>query len=151
MGSLLGFETVVNLAQDIELGFVVAVMPVGTFSEQYSQGGTTTTNSYEITAYELGLNLRWLIGEGPVKVFIAAGPLLGAISINYSNVVNDVPINGNLTSWGFGGQVQLGVVFYVLGNISFGPLVTLQAIRANNFSGDLIDTANNLDINATLY
>jgi hypothetical protein len=39
----------------------------------------------------------------------------------------------------------------VLGNISFGPLVTLQAVSANNFSGDLIDNANNLDINATLY
>ena len=151
MAAYLGFEPVVNLAQDIELGFVVAVMPVGTFSEQYSQGGTTTTNSYEITAYELGLNLRWLIGEGPVKFFIAAGPLLAPISINYSNVVNDVPINGNFTSWAFGGQVQLGVDFHVLGNISFGPLVTLQAVSANNFSGDLIDNANNLDINATLY
>jgi tetratricopeptide (TPR) repeat protein len=151
VAAYLGFEPVVNLAQDIELGFVVAVMPVGTFSEQYSQGGITTSNSYEITAYELGLNLRWLIGEGPVKFFIAAGPLLAPISINYSNVMNDVPINGNFTSWGFGGQVQLGVDFHVLGNISFGPFVTLQAISANNFSGDLIDNANNLDINATLY
>jgi len=151
MSAYLGFEPVVNLEQDIELGFIVAVEPVGTFNEQYSQYGNTTTNSYTITAYELGLNLRWLIGEGPVKFFIAAGPLLAPISINYSSTVNNVPITGNFSSWGFGGQVQLGVDFRMLGNISFGPFVTLQAISANNFTGDLIDNSNNLDIGSTLY
>src|ERR1700677_2704757 len=150
VAAYLGFEPVVNLEDDIELGFIVAAIPVGTFTEQYSQGGITTTNSFMITGYTLGFNLRWLIGEGPVKFFIAAGPLLTPISINYSNVVNDVPINGNFTSWGFGGQVQLGVDFHVLGNISFGPLVTLQAISANNFSGDLIDNSNNTDLNGIL-
>jgi tetratricopeptide (TPR) repeat protein len=147
----LGFEPVVNLENDIELGLIVAVEPVGTFSEQYSQSGITTTNSYVITAYELGLNLRWLIGEGPVKFFIAGGPLLVPISINYSSVVNDVPTTGNFSSWGFGGQLQLGVDFHLLGNISFGPVVTIQAMGANNFTGDLINNANNLDQGATLY
>jgi len=147
----LGFEPVVNLEQDIELGFIVAVEPVGTFSEQYSQFGVTTTNTAVITAYELGLNFRWLIGEGPVKFFIAAGPLLAPISINYSTVVNDVPVTGNFTSWGFGAQGQVGVDFHIFGGISFGPLITFQAIGANNFSGDLIDNANNLDMAGTLY
>jgi tetratricopeptide (TPR) repeat protein len=147
----LGFEPVVNLENDIELGFIVAVEPVGTFNEQYSQNGSTTTNSYTITAYELGLDLRWLIGEGPVKFFIAGGPLLVPISINYNSTVNDVPTTGNFSSWGFGGQLQLGVDFHVLGNISFGPVVTIQAMGANNFTGDLINNSNNLDVGAALY
>ncbi len=151
MSAYLGFEPVVNLEQDIELGFIVAVLPVGTFSEQYSQSGITTTNSFAITAYELGVNFRWLIGEGPVKFFIAAGPLLAPISINYSRVVNDVPVTGNFTSWGFGAQAQVGIDFHVLGSISFGPFVTLQAIGADNFSGDLTDNSNNLDQAGTLY
>jgi tetratricopeptide (TPR) repeat protein len=78
MAAYIGFEPVVNLEQDIELGFVVAAIPVGTVSEQYSQGGITTTNSFMITGYVLGLNLRWLIGEGPVKFFIAAGASVDA-------------------------------------------------------------------------
>lgn len=150
VAAYIGFEPVVNLEQDIELGFVVAALPVGTVSEQYSQGGITTTNSFAITGYVLGLNLRWLMGEGPVKFFIAAGPLLTPISINYSHVVNDVPINGNFSSLGFGGQVQVGVDFHVSG-IAFGPLITFQAISANNFSGDVVDNSNNTDLNGTLY
>ncbi len=150
VAAYIGFEPVVNLEQDIELGFVVGAIPVGTVSEQYTQGGITTTNSFMITGYVLGLNLRWLIGEGPVKFFIAAGPLLTPISINYSQVVNDVPINGNFSSWGFGGQAQVGVDFHVSG-IAFGPLITFQAISANNFSGDVVDNSNNTDQNGILY
>lgn len=58
----IGFEPVVNLEKDIELGLLIASIPVGTFSEQYSQGNLSVSNSYQITGYVLGLNLRWLIG-----------------------------------------------------------------------------------------
>jgi hypothetical protein len=75
---------------------------------------------------------------------------LTPISINYSHVVNDVPVNGNFSSWGFGGQAQVGVDFHMSG-ISFGPLITFQAISANNFSGDVVDNSNNTDQNGTLY
>jgi hypothetical protein len=151
LSAFLAFEPVVNLEPDIELGFLIASIPVGTFTEDYEQGGNSTINSYAITAYELGLNLRWLIGEGPVKFFLAGGPLLTPISITYTQSVNAVPETGQFVSWGFGGQLQLGIDFHVDNNIAFGPFVTLQAVSANNFTGNVTDNANNVNTTGTLY
>ncbi len=147
----IGFEPVVNLEPDIEMGLLIASIPVGTFSEQYTQGSLNVTNTYAITGYVLGLNFRWLIGDGPVKFFLAAGPLVTPISINYTNTVNSVPTTGNFTSWAMGGQGQMGIDFHLSSNISFGPFVSFQAITANSFTGTLVDNSNNINTTATLY
>jgi tetratricopeptide (TPR) repeat protein len=151
MTTELGVEPTVNLDTNVELGFLVAAIPVGTVTEQYSQPNVYKTASYAITSYVLGLNLRWLQGDGPVKFFMAVGPLLAPISINYNYTVNEVPVTGSFTGWGLGGQVQIGLDIHLDNNISFGPMLSLQAISANNFSGTLIDNSNNIDANGTLY
>ena len=45
----------------------------------------------------------------------------------------------------------MGIDYHLNDNIAFGPYVTLQAVSANNFSGDLVDNATNIDTTATLY
>lgn len=151
LSAFLAFEPTVNLEPDIELGFLVAAIPVGTMSENYSNNGQTQSYSFGVTAFELGLNLRWLIGDGPVKFFIAAGPMLTPISVSYNATANQVPLTGNFISWGFGGQAQLGIDIHVDNNISFGPFVSLQAVSADNFTGNVTDSTNNINTTGTLY
>ncbi len=148
--ALIGFEPVLKLDTNFELGFPIATIPAGTFSEKFQNSSTNFTDSFDITGFSLGINLRYVFSKGAIRPFISAGPVLVPIIINYSSTMSSVPTTGSFSSLGLGGQAQLGVDVHLGENFAFGPYVGYQLASANSFSGTVTNNANSLNTTGEL-
>jgi tetratricopeptide (TPR) repeat protein len=141
-----GVEPVVRLGASFEIGLPFAILPVGTVSESYSDSqGNTDSESYNISAFSIGLNARYLMNIGKdMQVFIAGGPRFIPISIDYKSSSSDTSgtfdsKSGTFTSSAFGGQIQLGLDWHLGDTFVVSPFGGFQFASANLFTGTLTD------------
>ena len=73
------------------------------------------------------------------------------VSINYTELVNSVPVSGNFTGVGLGAQVQLGFDVYLDKAFAFGPFVSYAFANVSSFNGTIVDNTNNINTTGELY
>jgi hypothetical protein len=112
-------EPVAQLGGGFEIGLPFCVMPVGKVTGT-AQGSSqyNDATSYAISAFSIGLNARYVFGNGPVRPFLAGGGLLVPIVISYTEILNFPPnpttsASGDFSGMAIGGQGQVGVDFHV--------------------------------------
>lgn len=149
-----GLEPVVKLGPSFEIGLPFAILPVGTVSETGQDNGDFGGNlsdvtTYDISAFSVGLNARYLISLGKdLQVSLAGGPLLVPISVNFSENESETSgafsqtelQSGTFSSMAFGGQVQLGLDWHLGDTFVVSPTVGYQFASASGFTGTLSDT-----------
>ncbi len=136
-------EPVAQLGGGLEVGLPFCVMPVGKVTET-SQNATqyNDARSYAISAFSVGLNLRYVFGSGPVRPFIAGGGLLVPITISLTDIVN-YPSNptsstsGDFSGMAIGGQGQVGVDFHIGDPFVLSLFGGYQLASANSFKGSV--------------
>ena len=136
-------EGVLRLSPNLEIGLPIGMMPVGTASDNISDsGGDTVNDSFKISAFTAGVNVRYLLGAGDFQPFIAGGILVAPINIDYtSNIGNPAgtyyQASGNFTSMGLGGQAQLGLDWHLGDTFVVSPFVGYQVASAGNFTASI--------------
>ncbi len=142
----IGAEPVLRLSQNFEIGVPWAVIPVGTASDTIQDNlGDTVTDSYNISAFAIGLNLRYLFGSGSFQPFIAGGPMIVPINIGYSAgaTLGGTPYytsSGNFTGTAVGGQVQLGLDWHLGDTFVISPFAGYQIASGNSFQATINST-----------
>lgn len=144
---------------ELELGASFTFVPVGTATDNFQLAGysglrpvtVSQQDSSNITAYLIGFHLRYTLGHGDFRPFIAGGPLLGAVQIAYSvndsyldesgNPLPPYTINGTFASLGIGGQVQVGLDWDLGNGFVVSPLVGGQFVSADNFQATMSNTS----------
>ncbi len=146
-------EPVVKLGTHFEVGLPVAYTPVGTVSEtiQSSLYGNSS-QSFAISAYSIGLNARYLAGEGDLQAFLAGGPLVVPVMMNVT--CSNYPIltpfypnglgsgTGNFSCVAVGGQAQVGLDWHLDDHFLVSPSLGYQWVVANDFTGTLAGSGN---------
>ncbi len=138
-------EPVLKLSPNFELGLPIGMMPVGTASETtQNDSGFTMTDSYNISAFTVGVNARYLLGAGDIQPFIAGGILVAPISIDYLGTFgfptdpnNYDSAKGTFMGMAFGGQAQLGLDWHLGDMFCVSPFVGYQVASAGDFSADV--------------
>lgn len=83
-----GVEPMLKLTKNLQLGIPLAFCPMGSASESVSNsdGSESDINSYLISAFTVGLELKYLIFQGgDFEPFVSVTPYLEPISIDYSS------------------------------------------------------------------
>ena len=82
----IGIEPVLKIGTNLEVGLPLSYLPIGTVSDASQDNNSVTmTDSYNISAFSVGLNLRYFFLQGDWKPFVSAGGLIVPISIAYSS------------------------------------------------------------------
>jgi hypothetical protein len=150
-GANIGFEPALSIAPNFELGFPIAVIPAGTFTEDYQSSTTTISRAFNITAFTFGINLRMTTGNGLFRVHFSGGPIIVPVTLGYVETVNSVPVSGNFTGVGLGAQVQLGFDVYLDKTFAFGPFINYAFATVSSFNGTVTDNTNNINQTGQLY
>ncbi len=136
----IGFEPVYRVSPNFEIGIPLAVIPVGTVSDNtHDNNGLTVTDSYDITAISAGLNLRYLLGSGDFQPFISAGAMIVPINIAYSagvtipTLINAYSASGTFTGTAAGGQISLGLDWHLGDTFVISPFAGYQFASGNSF------------------
>ncbi len=151
LGANIGFEPAVNLAPNFELGFPIAVIPAGTFTERFQNSTTTISRAFGITAFTFGVDLRMITGNGPFRVHFSGGPMIVPVTMSYTETVDSVPVSGSFTGLGLGAQVQLGFDVYLDKAFAFGPFISYAFANVSSFTGTIVDNTNNINTTGQLY
>ncbi len=142
----IGFEPVYRLTPNLELGLPFSIIPAGIADDTAtSANGVTVTDSFNISAFAIGLNLRYMFLKGDFQPFIAGGVLVAPMNIDYSSSYTSsggggffpsgsATAKGNFTSMGFGGQIQLGVDWHLGDTFVITPFGGYQFVSASNFT-----------------
>jgi tetratricopeptide (TPR) repeat protein len=138
-----GAEPVLKLSPNFEIGVPWAIIPVGTASDALQDSnGVTITDSYNISAIAIGLNVRYLFGSGSFQPYIAGGPLVVPINIGYSAAATtpspdptfpSYTSSGNFTGVAVGGQASLGLDWHLGDTFVVTPFAGYQFASANSF------------------
>jgi tetratricopeptide (TPR) repeat protein len=151
-GMNIGLEPVMNLGNNLEIGLPLAVFSVGTVSDTIQDtSGDTLTDTYDISAVSVGLNLKYLFLSGDMQPYISAGGLVEPIAISYSaastNLFNEgysYTMPGNFSGMAVGGQIQLGLDYHLGDTFAITPFVGYQFASAGPLqSTTSADTAGN--------
>jgi len=139
-------EPVLKLASHFELGLPVGYTPIGTISETVqSVLYGNSSESFAINAFSIGLNARYLAGEGDLQAFLAGGPLVVPISmsVNCSNYNGGLGSGtGSFSDVAVGGQAQVGLDWHLGEHFLVTPSIGYQWVVANNFTGTLAGSGN---------
>ncbi len=140
-------EPLVQVGPNFEIGLPFSIMPVGNVSSPSSgTSGYADTISYSISGFSVGLNGRFILGSGPLRIFAAGGGLLVPVGISYSDILNvlnnTTQISGNFSSLSFGGQAQLGFDFHVGEPFVVSLFGGYQSASANGFKGSVATSVN---------
>ncbi|HUO56873.1 MAG TPA: tetratricopeptide repeat protein [bacterium] len=167
----IALEPVLRLSPNLELGVPLGYLAAGQANGKISnKSGEFISDSYDISAFEAGVNLRYLIGTGSIQPFVAAGALVAPININYSASANTTTVNyfananpvtysasGNFTGMAIGGQIQGGVDWHLGDTFTVSPFVGYQLATANSFQSTISGSGANggqtaqLDVVSTTY
>ena len=144
---MVGAEPVMQVGSSFEIGLPFTIMPVGTVSSTATDAaGDNYSASYALNAFSVGLTGRLLFGQGPVRIFVAAGGLLAPVGINYTNLVSvgnsTITGTGNFSQTAFGGQGQLGLDFHVGEPFVVSVFGGYQALTAEGFKGSITTSGN---------
>jgi tetratricopeptide (TPR) repeat protein len=147
----LGVEPVLKLWDQFELGLPLAYLPLGTAKNTVTDtNGDNYTDSYGISGWSLGLNVRYLIGSGPFQPFLSLGGFLAFLSVDYTNTY-DFPglssgtVTGSFSALGLGAQAQTGVDWRLWDNLVVSPFAGYQLADTNSLSGKLNNTSGQLE------
>ncbi len=147
---MVGVEPVAQVGSNLEIGLPFQIMPAGTFTvSSQDNSGYSDSTAFSINAFSVGLTGRLLFGQGPVRIFAAAGGLLAPVGINYSDFLNiqtPSPVNysqtGSFSQMAFGGQGQLGLDFHVGDPFVVSLAGGYTALSASGFKGSVTTSGN---------
>lgn len=132
----IAMEPVFRLSSNFELGIPIELGLVGNFTESgYTSGsGVTVTETFAMSAFSFGVDARYLMSLGrDMDFFIAGGPLVVPVSMDIT--YSDSTTSGNASAMGFGGQVQLGLDYYLGDSFAIGPFAGYQLASVSGFTG----------------
>ena len=140
-----GLEPVVALSPSFEIGLPFAIAPLGNIKESASDNtGLNQTATYALSSFSAGLDLRFLVGPGPVKFFIGGGGILSPVSLNFTG--NDSPggastittsYSGSFSAMAFGAQGQGGVEYRIGDSFGVALFGEYHTAAAEAFKGNL--------------
>ncbi len=142
----IGAEPVLRLGPNFEIGLPWAIIPAGTASDTLQDNdGDTISDSYNINAFAIGLNLRYLFGSGSFQPYIAAGPMIVPINIGYSagatlGGLSYYTSSGNFTGVDVGGQASLGLDWHLGDTFVITPYAGYQIASGNSFQSTVNTT-----------
>ena len=140
-GPDIGVEPVLSLGNNLEIGLPLAFFPVGTASDAVSNasGSYAFNDSFAISAFSAGLNLRYILKMGDFQPFFAVGGLIEPISIDWTfNQTSGSDVEtatGSFSGMAVGGQVQLGLDWHLGDTFAISPFAGYQFASANLFTG----------------
>ena len=145
---MVGLEPVAQVGSSFEIGLPFTIMPIGTVTSSVKDdSGFNNSVSYALSAFSVGLTGRLLLGQGPMRVFVAAGGLMVPVGINFTDILN-VPGSSTLSGSGsfsqsaFGGQCQVGLDFHVGEPFVVSLVGGYLFASANGFKGSLTTSGN---------
>jgi hypothetical protein len=145
----LGVEADYPLSKEFEGGLSVGILPMGTASDDISDGsGDSLTDSYQITAASIGVVGRFFVLDGDFKPWVAAGPLVVPVNVDYKydyevpSFSYSVSFAGPFNGFGLGVQAQLGIDIQVFDSVSFSVFGGYLVASANNLQGTLGQVSN---------
>jgi tetratricopeptide (TPR) repeat protein len=150
----IGIEPVIRLSDNLEMGIPLAFGLIGNVTDKLSGSNFNGTDSYAISAFSVGGNLRYLIGKGSFQPFICAGFLVEPISIAYT--LNEsgssspaTVFSANLTSVAVGGQISAGLDWHLGDTFVISPFAGFQlASTSSPFTGNATETVNGSTVNS---
>ncbi len=128
----IALEPVISIGSNLEIGIPLSYLPVGKFTESYIYQGVAGSDSFDISAFSVGLNLRYLFGEGDIRPFIGAGGFVMPMSMDYSSTPSNA-MAGTYSSMGAGGQGQAGVDFRLGENAGISAYGGYETASADSF------------------
>jgi tetratricopeptide (TPR) repeat protein len=134
-------EPTVKVLPFLELGLPLTGMFVGNYTfAAKDNSGFSDTGSYSISAFGVGINARVFYGDGPVKLFAAAGPVMVPVSLAYTespdgSQAGSYTETANTSSMAFGGQAQLGADLHLGGGLLVSAYVGYRAAPASGLTG----------------
>lgn len=142
----IGFEPVLNIGTNLQIGLPIAIMPVGAASDSLQDNnGVTVTDSYNITAVSLGVDVRYLFDMGDMQPYLCAGALVAPINIAYSASATLQPnptfppytASGNFTGVAAGGQFSTGLDWHLDDTFVVTPFLGFQFASGNSFQANI--------------
>src|SRR5208282_5053718 len=107
-------EPFVRVNAHLDIGVPLSYLQVGTVSDQV-QGAVYGNSSitYDLSAMVGGLNVRVLLEDAPLQIFVSGGPRLASMLVNVTNNNDPLPApgpaSGSFTSLSLGGQAKVGM------------------------------------------
>jgi hypothetical protein len=137
-----------SLGDSLEIGIPLAFFPVGTASDTISDAGNSynLSESFVLSAFSAGLNIRYFLMKGDFRPFVAAGGLVMPISIGYS--FSEIYTGyssvgtGSFSGMAIGGQAQIGLDWHLGETFIVSPFVGYQVASAGLFTGNLSGMTN---------
>lgn len=148
-------EPFVRVNAHLDIGVPLSYLQVGKVSDQV-QGAVYGNSSitYDLSAMVGGLNLRVLLEDAPLQIFVSGGPRLASMLVNVTNNNDPLPAgpaSGSFTSLSVGGQAKVGLDWefadnfilscsggycwlqsgHLTGNVTTGGQTTLSRLEFN--------------------
>ena len=150
----LGIEVSRRFTPDFEGGLFFSYLPVGMVTDHFtvlagSNPEYYSQDSYNITALFAGAQGRYTFSHGNFRPFVSGGIMAVPMQISfnstdqyYNSTATPTPyetdmLNGYFTAMGFGGQVQAGLDWNIMGNLVASASVGFQIVSVSNFLGNL--------------
>jgi tetratricopeptide (TPR) repeat protein len=138
-------ESVFKLNPNLEIGFPVGYLPLGLITDNVqNSSGFNWSDSFEIFAIPIGVNLRYFITTEVIQPWISAGGIFTLVDMNYTEnsylsggYGGSSSIDGNFLGYGFGGQGSAGVDFHLGEFFVVSLFGGYQLESANNFNSTI--------------
>ena len=121
----------------LEIGLPIAYMPLGSYTVSIKDNsGLDEEGSLGLSAFSIGLQGRYLIGEGDLVPFVAGGFQVVPVSLDYNQTDNSTyKDTGSFSSMALGFQIQVGADYQVGDGMCLSAFAGYLAASAGPFSG----------------
>ncbi len=128
-----------------EVGMPIAsVASVPVSESQYSNSLGPINTVYNLSAMSLGLNARYILGNGEFAFEFSGGPRFVPITMQYTSTTNSATYTSSATSLGIGLQAQFGIDWQLFTGVVISPLIGYQLVSASGFHSTITGGGLNL-------
>jgi hypothetical protein len=128
------------VSKNFQVGIPISFSPLGLASEAVTDSSFGYSDSYFMSAFSIGLSLKYLIFTGGFEPFVSASPFVEPIGIDYSAVWTQTgstsKVNGEYSGTMMGAVFKLGVDWHLDETLILTPFFGYAYDAPTQFTGN---------------